>query len=183
MTCIVGIELQDGVLIGGDSAGTGGYRQSVRSDVKVWKAGEFVHGFTTSYRMGQLLRYNLSPPQTPHLEADEEERDKWMTTTYIDAVRKVLKEGGYAKVENGVELGGCYLVGWRGRLYRVDSDFQVGRSIEGFDAVGSGEDVAIGAMEVSSGKPTERVRAALAAAEKYNAAVGGPFTLVSVRQG
>lgn len=183
MTCIVGIETKDGVLIGGDSAGTAGYSQVIRADEKVWKEEEFAFGFTSSFRMGQLLRYNLSVPQTPHLDADQPTRDQWMTTTFIDAVRKCLKAGGYAKVENGVEQGGCFLVGWRGTLYTVESDFQVGRSLDGFDAVGSGYRLAIGALAATKGKPHERARArhALEIAAKYDAAVNGPFVLVEVK--
>lgn len=181
MTCIVGIETEDGVLIGGDSAGTAGYSQVIRADEKVWSSGEFAFGFTTSYRMGQLLRYNLSIPQTPHPGADQATRDKWMTTTFIDAVRECLKKGGYAKVENGVEKGGSFLVGWRGSLYEVENDFQVGRSFDGFGATGSGYRVALGALAASTGKPRERVRQALEIAARYDAAVNGPFVLVEVK--
>jgi ATP-dependent protease HslVU (ClpYQ) peptidase subunit len=185
MTCIIGIETGNGVLIGGDSAGTGGYSQTIRADEKVWKAGEFVCGFTSSYRMGQLLRHSLTIPQTPHLDVGQAERDKWMTTVYIDAVRKCLKEGGYTKVENGVEQGGLYLVGWRGTLYTVERDFQVGRSTVDFHAVGSGEDLAMGAMAASASipgmSPRERVKQALEISARFNAAVGGPFHLVEVK--
>ncbi len=182
MTCIVGIETPDGVLIGGDSAGTAGTSQVIRADEKVWRSGEFAFGFTSSYRMGQLLRYSFSVPQTPHLDADQATRDKWMTTTFIDAVRKCLKDGGYAKVQNGVEEGGTFLVGWRGSLYTVESDFQVGRPLEGFEAVGSGFRFAVGVMAATSQrKPRERARLALEVAATYDAAVNGPFHLVEVK--
>jgi hypothetical protein len=101
-----------------------------------------------------------------------------MTTEFIDEVRRTLKAGGYAKVENGVEHGGTFLVGFRGTLYTVESDFQVGRPLDGFDAVGSGADLALGALHVGKGEPRNRLRAALGAAAKYNAAVAAPFHFV-----
>lgn len=178
MTCIVGVETEKGVLIGGDSAGTGGWSQTIRADEKVWRAGEFVYGFTSSFRMGQLLRYNLNLPRRPEKSIGQDARDKWMTTEFIDAVRTTLKSGGYAKVENGVEEGGEFLVGWRGSLYRICSDFQVGRSARGEVAVGSGGEIARGALFASKGEPRVRVKLALEAASLFNAAVAPPFKIL-----
>lgn len=178
MTCIVGVETDKGVIIGADSAGTSGYAQAIRADEKVWRSGEFVYGFTSSFRMGQLLRYKLSLPRLPNPGVSQGERDRWMTTEFIDAVRKTLKDGGYAKVENGVEEGGCFLVGWRGTLYHVASDFQVGRPACREDAVGSGGDLAMGALFAAKGEPRSRVKRALEAASLYNAAVAPPFKVI-----
>lgn len=178
MTCIVGVETDKGVLIGADSAGTGGWSQTIRADEKVWKSGEFVYGFTSSFRMGQLLRYKLSLPRLPNPGVSQGERDRWMTTEFIDAVRKTLKDGGFAKVENGVEEGGVFLVGWRGSLYTVFSDFQVGRSVRGEHAVGSGGELARGALFVAKGEPRSRVKKALEAASLYSAAVAPPFKIL-----
>jgi ATP-dependent protease HslVU (ClpYQ) peptidase subunit len=184
MTCIVGIETKDGVIIGGDSAGTGGYSQSIRVDEKVWEAGEFIFGFTSSFRMGQLLRYRLNPPRRPDKDATQAERDEWMTTEFIDAVRKLLKDGGYAKVENGVERGGTFLVGWRGTLYCVQRDFQVARTADGYDAVGSGGENAVGALFASDSLESKaRVKLALEAATHFNAAVAPPFKIIEKKWG
>ena len=62
MTCIVGLVHEGVVYIGGDSAGVAGLSLTVRADEKVFQNGEFLMGFTTSFRMGQLLRYSLKPP-------------------------------------------------------------------------------------------------------------------------
>ena len=51
--------------IGGDRAGVAGLSLTVRADEKVFQNGEFLMGFTTSFRMGQLLRYSLKPPPPP----------------------------------------------------------------------------------------------------------------------
>jgi ATP-dependent protease HslVU (ClpYQ) peptidase subunit len=180
MTCIVGLEHAGKVLIGGDSAGTAGWSQTIRADEKVWRSGEFVYGFTSSFRMGQLLRYGLSLPRLPGESTGAAELVRWMSTEFIDAVRTTLKEGGYAKVENGVETGGTFLVGWRGSLYYVDSDFQVGCPVTGEAAVGCGGDIAVGALHASRGrKPRDRVRGALEAAAELSAGVAGPFKVVT----
>ena len=64
MTCIVGLVHEGTVFIGGDSAGVAGLSLVVRADEKVFRNGDFLMDFTTSFRMGQLLRYNPdSPPK------------------------------------------------------------------------------------------------------------------------
>lgn len=177
MTCIVGLEHEGKVYIGGDSAGVAGWSLSVRSDGKVFKSGEFVMGFTSSFRMGQLLRHKLSVAEQPSKMG----ADKFMCTWFIDAVRTCLKDGGYATVNNNSEEGGTFLVGYRGLLYYVGGDFQVGRAACGYNAVGCGSEIALGAMFASDGlKPKRRVTQALSAAEQFSAGVAGPFEVVSL---
>lgn len=175
MTCIVGIEENGIVYIGGDSAGVGGLDLSVRSDEKVFKNGECLFGFTSSFRMGQLLRFSFSVPS----RAENTDDYKFLVTTFIDAVRQCLKTGGYASTESGTERGGTFLLGYRGKLYKVDSDYQVGRSQNGFEACGCGAQVAQGSLFESTGKPPkDRIERALQAAERFSAGVRGPFTIL-----
>lgn len=177
MTCIVGIEHDDKVYIGGDSAGTGGWNLTVRADEKVFRNGPFVMGFTSSFRMGQLLRHALS--DVPE-QATKQTNAAFMCTTFIDAVRACLKAGGFAAIHNGVETGGTFLVGYRGNLYGIYDDFQVGRAISGQLAVGCGDAVAMGALCASALKdPRAKLRQALQIAEDNNGGVRGPFRVVS----
>ena len=182
MTCIVGLETPKGVIVGGDSAGTdSSFGQRVRADVKVFtKTGgraEWIFGFTSSYRMGQLIRYAFDPPTVPE---EDEDIDKYMVTEFVDALRDCFKEGGYLEKENGVDSGGTFLVGVRGRLYEIEDDFQVARPSTGYEAVGCGGDIAIGALYATPKMAAERrVRTALEAAERNSAGVRGPFTILT----
>lgn len=176
MTCIAGLESGGKVYIGGDSAGVAGLSMSVRADEKVFVNGPFIMGFTSSFRMGNLLRYSLKVAEQDSTKTDHE----FMCTWFVDAVRKCLKDGGFAEIDKGVERGGAFLVGYRGQLYQVDSDFQVGMTVAGYNAVGCGEDLAKGALTASSLKdPKARIEQALAAAEQHSAGVRGPFKVVS----
>jgi hypothetical protein len=165
------------VWMGGDSAGVGGYSLEVRADTKVFTNGPMIFGFTSSFRMGDLLRYALKVPDHDPRVPDA----KFMVTTFIDAVRECLKAGGFAKKENDAERGGVFLVGYKGRLYRVDSDYQVGMPIAPYTAIGCGEDLALGAMFAAEivGGPSgrERLEIALKAAEHGSAGVRGPFCI------
>jgi ATP-dependent protease HslVU (ClpYQ) peptidase subunit len=177
MTAIVGLVDGGRVIIGGDSAGVAGLQSTERADVKVFNNGPYVMGFTTSFRMGQLLQYALVPPKPPRRDVFG-----FMVTEFIDAVRDCLKSGGYASKDSDVESGGTFLVGVHGSLYEIGSDYQVGIPADGYAAVGCGDDVALGALFATRGSDLtaeERVTAALLAAAHHSAGVRGPFALVS----
>jgi ATP-dependent protease HslVU (ClpYQ) peptidase subunit len=177
MTCIAGFIEGSTVWIGGDSAGVAGYDMSVRADQKIFRNGPMLFGFTTSFRMGQLLRYALTvPDHDPRVDVA-----KWMSTTFIDAVRACLKTAGWAEKENERERGGTFLVAYKSRLFCVHGDYQVAEPLDGFFAVGCGDQVARGALFASeqlSGRA--RMEIVLHAAERCSAGVRGPFAIESL---
>lgn len=179
MTAVVGLEHNGVVYIGADSAGTNSIlQQTVRADEKVFANDEFVMGFTSSFRMGQLLRYRLSIPSRSESEQDD---FRFMCTEFVDAVRQCLKDGGFASSDEGRDVGGTFLVGYRGSLYCVDSDFQVAKSTHPFMAIGCGDDLALGAMAASPYKdPLKRIQHALEIAEEFSAGVKGPFVVAQL---
>jgi ATP-dependent protease HslVU (ClpYQ) peptidase subunit len=182
-TAIAGIAKDGKVWIGGDSAGidVGNLALTVRGDEKVFVNGDFVFGFTSSFRMGQLLRYSFEPPA----KIQDQSLNEYMVTTFIDAVRECLKNGGFQEKENEVETGGTFLVGHQGHLFMIDTDYQVGESLDGYDAVGCGSQVSKGALFVlkethPSLDPEKQIEMALQAAEHHSGGVRGPFHVVSV---
>jgi ATP-dependent protease HslVU (ClpYQ) peptidase subunit len=177
MTCIVGLIDGNRVWMGGDSAGVSGLNITVRSDPKVFHNGEFLIGFTSSFRMGQLLAFSLKPPARP----EGKDVFPYMVTDFVDAVRSCLKEGGYAQKSNDAEQGGSFLVGYQGRLFSIQSDYQVAETTRGYHAIGCGSDYALGSIATSVGQPPEqRVRTALECAELFNAGVRAPFLIDSI---
>lgn len=177
MTCIVGIVDNGLVYIGGDSAGSDGWITLNRADSKVFVNGEMVFGFTSSFRMGQLLAYSFTPP----VPGEQQDVYAYMVTSFVDAVRECLKAGGWAKKENEQEEGGSFLIGYRGRLFCIDGDYQVGEQTCGFHSIGSGAHVALGALFATRGKPVEeRILTALEAAETFISAVRKPFVIKKV---
>ncbi|MBO1513251.1 hypothetical protein [Metabacillus bambusae] len=177
MTCIVGLINNGKVYIGADSAGVGGYSLTLRADEKVFVKGEFIMGFTSSFRMGQLLRFKLDIPyHKPDVDTYE-----YMVTEFIEAVRHCLRNGGFSRNDNGEESGGKFLVGYKDQLFTIDSDYQVGRPMMGYDAAGCGEDIAKGSLfsTESIDDPVKRVREALKASEQFSAGVRSPFLILN----
>ena len=180
MTAIVGLVDRGNVYVGGDSAGVAGWSLTVRADSKVFTNGPYVMGFTSSFRMGQLLRWSLKAPRP------KGDLEKFMATTFVDAVRETLKTGGWLKQDSNRDEGGTFLVGVAGRLFMVADDFQVGEAVDGYAAAGCGHELALGALHATTSlglQPKKRVRLALKAAERYSAGVRGPFTVMEVPRG
>jgi hypothetical protein len=170
MTCIVGVEHEGEVTIGGDAAAIEDSAISVRLDAKVFTLGEYVIGFADSYRAGQRLRYGLHVP-TQICQDDFEH----MATVFVDSLAKALD--GVAGL--GGDESPVFLVGYRGALYYIDCDLHVGRTICGYEAIGLGGPIALGSMASTTGSPYGRILTALAAAERHSTAVCAPFTILS----
>lgn len=179
MTCIVGYKTKTNVIIGADSLGASHYSKTIRKDVKIFKKKDFVIGFTTSYRMGQLLQYSFNIPEyNPKIQDIHE----YLCTSFIKDLRGVFKENGWLQTKEGVEQGGSFLVGYKTRLFHIEDDFQVSESSDRFDACGSGEDFALGALKVLENdkniSPRDKVRTALKIASHFSTTVSAPFILL-----
>lgn len=142
MTCVVGVRQEGVVYIGADSLSSDRVEAQVRQDPKVFALGEFAIGFTSSWRMGQMLRYHFNPPTIP----DDLDLHAYMVLHFVEELRTVAKKAAITEVQNSVESLGKFLVGIRGRLFCVEADFQVSEAVQDYAAVGSGAAYALGAM-------------------------------------
>lgn len=181
MTCIVGIVGKNHIYMGGDSAGVGGLSLHIRADEKVFVKGNMIFGITGSFRMGNLLRFKLLIPEHPTGMDNYE----YMCTSFIDAIRDCFKAGGFAQRKDEVEeMDGAFVVGYKGQLYEIESDYQVGMLRVNYHAVGCGRDLATGAMFASQASKLperQRIVTALEAAEQFSAGVRGPFVIKKLR--
>lgn len=106
MTCIVGYVEKDNVWIGGDSAGANvsTYEICTRADEKVFKKNGMIFGFTSSFRMGQIIRYCFTPPEQSSKKSDF----GYLCSDFIDALIKCFKDKEFATVKDGVVTGGLF---------------------------------------------------------------------------
>jgi len=139
---------------------------------KVFVVGNFVIGWSGDMAFGSLCRYQVD--WSKRLSADV---DTYMHVMLPAEIRETCRR-------QGVELpDGQALIGVCGALYDLNSD-QTGvvcsRIAEPYGTVGSGADVALGALFALRDRgPTVRIRKALEAAEAHCEGVRGPFHLVS----
>ena len=181
MTCVVGIVEDGKIYMGADSLESNANCEAmVRKDSKVFINEEFIIGFTSSFRMGQILRFKFKPPS---IEGERYGLDifKYMCVDFVDSLRKCFSESGFLRVQNSEESGGTFLVGTHGRLFLIEGDFQVSESINNFNVCGAGENLALGALyaldKIKYETPPEKIRIALEAAERFNGSVRRPFKI------
>lgn len=177
MTCIVAYKKDGVVYMGGDSAGVSGIDVRIRRDEKVFKNGQSVFGFTSSFRMGNILRYQFTMPDHPEELSD----DAYMNTIFIDAIIKILHEHKYAREDSNTVRGGVFLVGYHGDIWLIDSDFQVGKVKDNYDSVGCGMYYALGCLYNcdKNDDPKKIVKDALKTAAYFSGGVSAPFNIVS----
>ena len=185
MTCIAAVVGPRGkIVMGGDSASTdSNWQQLSAAEDKLFRLGEFIIGTSGSWRGAQLARYAFIPPK----RLTRTPIDQYMATSFIDGLRKAWKEGGHlfkskSEDEPAEEtVGTTMLIGYRGMLWIAESDLQVIRMRDDYAAIGSGADVALGALWATQQEGATKVRilTALKAAERYNAAVRGPFLVLT----
>lgn len=182
MTVVAGVAHEGRVYMGADSAGTGDSGDIVtRHDPKVFTvgAGRMLIGFTGSFRQGQLLRFSLKVPSVPRgMDIYE-----WAVRKLVDQVRRCLQVGGAATNEKGTEEGSQFLVGFRGHLFQVYSDYQVEESAFEYNACGAGYGYAMGSFFASTAhrkKPLRRLHQALDAACTFSAICQPPLTVLEL---
>lgn len=174
MTCIVGLVNKGKVYIGADSCGSNGFTKETRIEPKVFKNGDFLIGCTSSFRMIDLLKWKFNPPTIK----DGDNLHKFLSTEFVDAVRKLFVDNGYAVTSEDWKSG-TFLVGVKGRLFKIDNDFQV--SEHDYTACGSGEYHALGSLYTSKmSSPVKDINKALETASHFITTVSPPFIIESV---
>jgi ATP-dependent protease HslVU (ClpYQ) peptidase subunit len=181
VTCIVAVEHEGAVWMGGDSAAVkhDSMQMMLMREPKVFVNGPVIFGISGSPRMGQILRYVLAVPSQP----DDKSDAAWMATDFANAVRSAFSSAGWMRVKEGAEEGGFFLAGYRGKLYLVEDDFVALELRRGYEAIGTGGPYALGALHAMRGLPGAmcvdvQIARALDAAESLNAGVRGPFTIL-----
>ena len=184
MTCIVAIAQNGTVYMGSDHAASddkSGWIMS-RKEPKVFKVGQYGIAFTDSFRMGQILQYNWTPPKYTPTKTNSG-LDKFMRTKFIDSVKAAFKDHGFGDIGGTDEdTGGIFIVGLEGRIFVVDEDFHVGENVVNYMAEGSGGMFALGALHATKNQknPKMRLKLALEAASEFSMSVAPPFTYIQV---
>lgn len=178
MTVIIGLVDRDSVYIGGDSGSSTGWDMSALASPKVFRLpkAKMLVGGAGTFRYLQIVRYHAD------MELSEGDAEQVLVSEFIPALRETAKTHGWAQVENAQETSGDsgLLVGFRGRLFNIDSCYGVAPYIRGFDCIGSGGSVALGAMAALRGQAQtaeECILRALEITSEYVMGICPPFVI------
>jgi ATP-dependent protease HslVU (ClpYQ) peptidase subunit len=174
MTCIVGMEYEDKVYIGADSAVWANGSMRERRGKLFTLQNKFIIGTCGSLRMGQIIQYHVTPSEQPPGMGDFE----YLVTEVASKIRLALKDHAHTETDGNRELqdGSC-LIGYKSKLYTLGSDFCVVRYDDNIAACGSGEQYALASMLTQSNRihPQKRILKALQISAQLSDSVRPPF--------
>jgi len=126
-----------------------------------------------SLRASNILHFGYTQPKPTAAE----NLDKFMTQKFIPQMRKHFTEGGIdiKEDENVAQNEGGFLISVKGQIYQIEEDYSWDTDIRGVYVMGSGGDIALGALaemgiqEVKTHEQAEEfVRRAIARAIEYD---------------
>ena len=173
MSCVAAVVWNDKVWMGADSAASDGEDMVDLVAKKLFFNGDFLIGTVGSLRLTQILCYRLVIPKYD----EKQSLEHFMAVEFTDAVRAAFHDNGFSLMPapNGDQpsgVVGSFLVGYNGRIFRVEGDLQFLERADKFEAIGCGSPYALGALAQSTGgPPLERLGAALWAATHFSAHV------------
>lgn len=149
-------------------------------DSKVAKRGEMLLGCAGEVRLLNLVQHVLEIPQRKTRMTDM----RYLTGPFADALARCVRLRAPHIDATGSDKDGmefALLLGYRGALYSMDSNYDIVRSVDDFDAIGTGAQVARGALYMAGTlAPRTALLRALTAAERYKSNVRRPFRVVSL---
>jgi ATP-dependent protease HslVU (ClpYQ) peptidase subunit len=138
MTLIVGIDLEIKgnklIYLAGDRCGSNGFTKDQYVKPKVFKRDNYAFGYTSSFRMGQILEYAKISKDLPSWEDESN-----LYVSFVDWAKSAMKDGGFLEDKSGKTSGGNFIF-FNGKLLsEVQDNFSILIPIDGLIAVGSGE--------------------------------------------
>lgn len=180
MTCIVGINTGEKIIIAGDRMASNSFIKMEANRTKVFKKDNFIFGVCGSPRVAQLLKYKLSIPRRFMGQSMEE----YIYTSFTDSVISVLDENNALEIKDGLKkFRGSFLFGFENRLYEMESNFQALEDSRGFNACGSGEYHAMASLYSTKDlevKPEERLKKAIECANEFVVSVDNNIDMVEL---
>jgi hypothetical protein len=168
MTCICGyIDPVGNIFMGGDAIGVIGSNYMIVKDPKVFVRRNMIFGFCTSFRMGDILKYDFEIPDHPKGMSTL----NYLTSVFLVKLLNRYEERKFLTISDNVAIGGIFLLGYDKRLFRIESDLCIIEDIKNYDAAGCGQDFAKASMfllEKSNLSPIEKIEESLRVASEFS---------------
>lgn len=184
MSVVVGIETHNGVWLGADSSFSTD-TESTRLAGKIFKLDNgLAFGFVGNINSMQAIKYSLDidVPKFKVSTTDEEILE-WLVTQLIPTLKQLCETYQVWEWTKKSERGLSCLVVVGGRLFTIQEDWAVWRSLEGYAAIGSGSSVSLGSL-FSSAEYSADYRCSLAvqAASHHVPTCAGPVHAFFVKR-
>lgn len=154
MTTLVGIQLDDQVVLAADSQITEDNLRTVSTATpKIIHVGKYLLGITGDTRPGDILAYNWTPPTYKGANPIQ-----WMGKKVLPSILTAFKENGYDPYEATKEkdAGFDYLVSFDGNLFHIATDLSFIQADSAIYGLGSGGQFAAGYLYSCLGRITDK---------------------------
>lgn len=172
MTCVIGLEADGVVWLGGDSAVTAGNLRSICREPKVVVASGIAIGIAGNGRETDLaLSWKPPTPPKDHIR-------RWLIRKFVPALWAEFADANIKRKEVELEL----LVGIGGELFAIDERGGVASNADGYEAIGvpEGAAAARGNLRATGDRPPEeRLAMALDAAREACWLIAEPYRYVN----
>jgi len=178
VTAIVGLVHDRKVYIGGRSIPEHAGMVHINARAKVIQLNGMLIGTAGSPRYRQIIQHHMTGLRKP---TPDESMLRYLAVEFIPALRQALRENGFSKTDAGQENSeySAMLIGYQGQLFRIECDFSILQWERDFDAIGSANSIAFGAMAALSPRlaPEKRITRVLEIAAKFDPYVCPPFVI------
>ena len=176
MTTIVAIQNPDGVLFGADSLVTAGRKYNHPRMVKISQRGQFVIAGSGLSSYCDVAQHIWNPPAPT--ASDKKDLYHFVIAKVIPSLKSCFKD-------NDLKLDGdkddeprfAFLIAVGGEVFDIADDFAVSLTSSGFYGVGSGANIAIGALEAGAS-----VEYALEIAARHDPYTAAPFLYLTQKK-
>lgn len=183
MTVIVAVTDGSNVYMGSDSAISSDKDVFGLKTEKIIKKDGLLIGVSGVLRGLQLLKYNWDIPEQPSSMSNEE----YIITMIVQDIKGIFNFHGYSLLDDNQEIHDShYLIGYRGSIFTLDSNYQVFETNKQYAAIGSGAYFALGALStledtgIIKRDPAYAVNRSIEVAKEFCPTVSGDTRIYSV---
>ena len=178
MTCVIGYEDSEKVIIGADSQITDDFGTKLISITpKVFEKNGVLFGTCNSLRVAQVIKYKFTIP-----ERNDKDLFEYLCTDFIDSLAETLCQNNCTIMRNDSIAGSEMIIGIDGQLFGIDDDFHIIKNSLPFFAIGHGKQFAFGSMlsleMFPQLIPKAKIELSLQSVSKLCSTVGGPIHFV-----
>ena len=147
---------------------------------KIMRKGHLLLGLTGTIRDLELIRNSFTMPKHKKGVGPR----KYLATSFVEKLRKLLKDYGAAAIDNNSEgFSSNLLITYKKQLVNIDSGYGLLSNLQNFMASGSGQSSAEAVMSVLKPRindPVLILLEALQEAARITPWVGAPFDIIGM---
>jgi ATP-dependent protease HslVU (ClpYQ) peptidase subunit len=133
MTCIIAYkDEKNDIYLAGDKMGSNSFTGQTVKEPKVFWKGDFRIGYTTSFRMGQILKHVWTPPQ----RKVDQNTDSYLYVDVVNSLKRCFIDNGFGNKDKNNY--GTFIMCYEDRMIEVQDELSLLESDRNVVSVGSG---------------------------------------------